>query len=104
MREGDPQPDPRETARISLPLGRLLATPGALHACEEAGAKLQDYIVRHARGDWGEVDAEDRAANDWSVTNQARVLSAYTLLTGVRIWIITEADRSATTALLPEEY
>jgi hypothetical protein len=55
-------------------------------------------------GDWGDVDQEDQAANDHALEDGSRLLSAYTTLKGQRIWIITEADRSATTILLPEEY
>lgn len=89
------------TAKFSL--GRLVATPGALEALGKAMAGI-NYVKRHASGDWGEVCAEDAASNDLALVDGSRVLSAYTLPTGVRIWIITEADRSATTILLPEEY
>ena len=85
-------------------LGQLVATPGALAAFTEAGEDLRLYVSRHATGDWGEVDAQDAHENDFSVTHGYRILSAYTLQTSVRIWIITEADRSATTLLLPDEY
>jgi hypothetical protein len=85
-------------------LGQLVATPGALAALEEAGQNALEFLSRHVHGDWGEVPAEDKKENDFSVLNTLRILSAYTLTTGVKIWIITEADRSATTILLPEEY
>ena len=85
-------------------LGKLVATPGALAKLTEAGQKPVDFILRHAAGDWGQVDAADRQANDDAIAQGERLLSAYTLDTGTRIWIITEADRSATTILLPEEY
>jgi hypothetical protein len=88
-----------------LPLGKTYGTIGAL--CAFAGAPDEDlnsYFVRHANGDWGEVDDCDRRANEYAVEHGLRVLSAYTLRTGQRIWIITEADRSRTTILLPEEY
>jgi len=62
-----------------------------------------DYLARHAAGDWGELDAEDWAANDRALTAGARLLSADRLPTGVVLWIITEADRSATTTRLPHE-
>jgi hypothetical protein len=61
-------------------------------------------LRRHWRGDWGDVDAEDKAENDYSLMHDLRLLSAYTLADGTRIWIITEADRSVTTILLPSEY
>lgn len=85
-------------------LGRMVATPGALQALEEAGTSGSEFIRRHVTGDWGEVPPEDAAENDLSVKQGFRILSAYTLSTGVKIWIITEADRSATTILLPDEY
>lgn len=89
---------------IAVELGAIVATPGALRALEEAGQGSWEFLARHAAGDWGEVGPEDREENELSVREGFRVLSAYTLKTGVKIWIITEADRSATTVLLPEEY
>jgi hypothetical protein len=90
--------------RPRFPLGHLVATPGALHALAEAGHSPMEFVHRHQSGDWGEVPEEDRRENEYSVEHGFRLLSAYTLRTGVRIRIITEADRSATTLLLPEEY
>lgn len=87
-----------------FPLGRVVATPGAIEAFENAGERPSDYIGRHMRGDWGDVSPEDWLSNDRAVVEGYRILSAYRLSTGVRIWVITEADRSATTLLLPEEY
>lgn len=92
------------TGQDKFELGHVYATPGALEAMQEARQWPTRFLARHVRGDWGEVDAEDAAENELSVTNGFRILSAYTLRTGVRIWVITEADRSATTILLPEEY
>ncbi len=85
-------------------LGRLLATPGALKALAQAGQEAIEFLSRHQHGDWGDMDDEDKKENDLSVLNNYRILSAYKLKTGVKIWIITEADRSATTILLPSEY
>ena len=85
-------------------LGQLLATPGALRALEEAGQSPAFFLDRHLAGDWGEVDAEDKRANDEALVTGERLLSAYRTLKGQRIWIITEADRSSTCCLLPEEY
>lgn len=85
-------------------LGRMMATPGALRALETANDTTMTYLLRHAQGDWGTVDAEDKRANDDALRVGARLLSAYVLPTGVKIWIITEADRSQTTVLLPDEY
>lgn len=87
-----------------LELGFVVATPGALRALEEAGQRPEEFLERHADGDWGEVSAADWEENDLSAGQGYRVISAYTLSTGVKIWVITEADRSATTVLLPEEY
>jgi hypothetical protein len=84
--------------RTRFPLGRLLATRGVL----ELGVDLWALLPRHARGDWGDLEAEDRAANDRAVRFGGRIFSAYTVPQG-RVCIITEADRSATTALLPDE-
>ena len=85
--------------------GRVLLTQGAAQALNEnPDADLLDYLIRHLTGDWGEIDAHDRQANEQALRNGARLLSRYGLPDNRRLWIITEADRSATTALLPEEY
>ena len=85
-------------------LGQILATPGALKALEEAGERPATLLRRHITGDWGEVCEDDRQENEASLINGWRLLSAYTLGTGPKLWIITEADRSSTTLLLPSEY
>ena len=91
-------------------LGQIVATPGALEAMTKQidgslEAYCRSFIERHASGDWGAVCAEDQALNDRAVQDGTRILSAYFLADGqTRIWIITEADRSATTILLPSEY
>ena len=87
-----------------FPMGQIVATPGALQALEEASESPAALLKRHLIGDWGELSDEDRQENERSVSDGCRILSAYTLSTGIRIWIITEADRSATTLLLPSEY
>lgn len=87
-----------------FPLGQTVATPGALEALEEAGQSALEFLQRHQIGDWGIVPEEDKAENDFSVSRHLRILSAYELKTGVKIWVISEADRSVTTCLLPEEY
>ncbi len=84
--------------------GVVVATPGALTALVEAGQNAMHFLARHLRGDWGDLDSTDRQANDHALTHHGRLLSAYTLSTGERLWIITEWDRSATTLLLPDEY
>ncbi len=86
-----------------LPLGRVLATPGALDTILGAGGDPLAYLVRHASGDWGDLCAFDRRENERSRRHGMRALSSYGVGEG-RVWVITEADRSATTILLPEEY
>lgn len=87
-----------------FPLGQVVATPGALLALKMSGQHATSLIARHVGGDWGEVNAEDRAANEAALRSGERLLSAYTLSSGEKIWVITEADRSSTTLLLPEDY
>jgi hypothetical protein len=87
-----------------FPLGRVVATPGALAALQESGEEPTPYLQRHCGGDWGDVDEHDRNENEFSLEHGFRLLSAYTLKSGVKIWCISESDRSATTLLLPEEY
>ena len=90
--------------QIKFSLGKLVATPGALAALRESSQRPWDFMVRHMAGDWGEVDAEDKAANDLALMDGSRLLSAYTTTKGQKLWIITEADRSVTTILLPSDY
>jgi hypothetical protein len=92
------------TDRTLFPLGQVVATPGALEALEKAGDMPEMYLGRHESGDWGELDEHDIAENEYSLNRHLRLFSAYALSDGTRLWIITEADRSATTLLLPEEY
>jgi hypothetical protein len=97
------------TVTMKFGLGRLVATPGALEALTRAGQDPLFFLERHARGDWGEVDAEDAQANEQSIQDGSRILSAYRTLKGEKLWIITEAEgdngfRASTCILLPEEY
>jgi hypothetical protein len=94
----------RERGPAKVPLGQVVATPGAIAALEHAGEQPLSFLRRHSHGEWGELDADDIAENEFSLVNNLRLLSAYTLRDGTRTWIITEADRSATTILLPSEY
>ena len=92
-----------------FPLGQLAATPGALEAMEASGQSAEFFLARHASGDYGEVNDEDRQLNDEALIHGDRILSAYRTLKGVKLWIVTEAaddngHRAATTILLPEEY
>jgi hypothetical protein len=89
---------------IRFPLGNTCATPGALEALERSGRSGRELLARHQAGDWGEVCSEDAQANDRAVQEGERILSAYRLKNGVKLWVITEADRSTTTILLPYEY
>jgi hypothetical protein len=87
-----------------FPLGQLVWTPGAIEAFQQAGEGPLSYLRRHVRGDWGDVDEGDAQENEFSVDRHLRIFSVYHLKDNTKIWIITEADRSATTILLPEEY
>jgi len=85
-----------------FPLGQLMATSNALVQLEQSD--IQTALLHHARGDWGELDQEDKAANDNALIDGTRLLSSYRSKRGIKFWIITEADRSITTVLLPEDY
>ncbi len=82
--------------------GQIVATPCALELAEQ-GVDLLAYLQRHLQGDWGELCDDDKAENEFSLKNGFRLMSSYSTACGT-LWIITEADRSATTFLLPEEY
>lgn len=86
----------------SFSLGRVVATPGLIEAVPQH--EYTAALRRHVACDWGEVCDEDKRANDRALEEGTRLLSAYRSSEGVKFWIITEADRSATTLLLPEEY
>ncbi len=85
-----------------FPLGRVVITRPAQAALSDAD--VQGALARHHAGDWGELDAHDLAENELSLEQGFRLLSAYTSSSGTKFWIITEADRSATTMLLPSDY
>ena len=89
---------------IHFKLGQVVSTPGALEALRDANANVSVLLYRHQSGDWGDVSKEDAKANDLAVKDGSRIFSSYTLKTGVKVWIITEDDRSATTFLVPEDY
>ena len=92
------------TRHEKFSLGRLVATPGALEAVQRAGQNPLDFLARHVRADWGEVCEEDRRENEFALQHGFRLLSVYTTQAGEKLWMISEADRSATTLLLPREY
>ncbi|BFH18204.1 hypothetical protein J6TS7_29500 [Paenibacillus dendritiformis] len=83
-------------------LGVVVATPGVLAVTSEE--ERISALTRHINGDWGNLYPEDWETNNWALENGDRILSCYRCQTGEKFWIITEADRSATTFLLPEEY
>lgn len=85
-------------------IGQLVATPGALASLPRAGQAPLDFLSRHVCGGWGDIAEEDRKENAISFKRGLRLVSSYHTSAGARIWVITEADRSATTILLPEEY
>ena len=92
-----------------FPLGRIMMTTNLQGKLQEANPEgweeeLQGLITRHASGDWGDIAEEDQRENELSVRQGFRIFSAYTTGSGIRVWVITEADRSVTTALLPQDY
>ena len=83
-------------------LGQVLITPNAMNTIP--AQEVQAALARHADGDWGDIDQDDRRENELALTEGLRLMSVYQLKSDVRFWIITEADRSATTVLMPEDY
>jgi hypothetical protein len=102
--EGE-NPMQEQTKTALFPLGQIVATPGALAALAKAGQTTLEFLERHVCGDWGELDEADRKENQLSLKCGFRLLSSYrTSAVDTKLWVITEADRSVTTILLPEEY
>ena len=93
-----------EITHPKFSLGQLVATPGAIEALADASQTPMEFVARHIHGDLGDVCDEDRQANEDALRHGERLLSVYRTSKGVKIWIITEADRSSTCVLLPEEY
>ena len=91
-----------EAPRTQISLGKTVITVNAMATLDPDS--VQQALRRHATGDWGDLSPEDRQENDLSAREGFRILSAYTDPNGTKFWIITEADRSATTVLLPEDY
>ena len=85
-------------------LGQIVATPGALEAIEKSQQSPSDFLARHLEGDWGDLCDEDKEANDQALIDGSRIFSSYQICKEEKIWVITEADRSSTTILLPSEY
>ena len=84
--------------------GQIVATPGALATMQSNNCLSLDLLLRHLTGDWGIIPKEDAKANQQALKEGYRIMSSYPLDDGSSIWVITEADRSYTTFLLPEEY
>ncbi len=91
-------------AKSLFPLGRIVATPGAIEALTRANQQPQDFLARHMAGDWGDLGKDDQTENEYSLQHGFRILSSYSTAAGEKLFVITEADRSSTTLLLPEEY
>jgi hypothetical protein len=95
---------------VKFSLGQIVSTPGALRALGEAGQRPEHFLALHASGSWGDLHADDRKSNDQAIAHegdpdrQQRVFSSYVTRNNVKLWIITEWDRSVTTILLPNEY
>ena len=87
-----------------FPPGQIVATPGALRMLEQAKRSPVEFLSRHFRGDWGDLCQEDKTENELSLKHGFRIISSYQVSETERLWIISEADRSATTLLLPGEY
>lgn len=99
---------PNQNNTILFPLGNCYMTPGIAEVMERHQLCVEPFLARHQCGDWGELSAEDQAENELSLKEGFRILSSYSFIpnqnVSIKFWIITEADRSSTTILLPEEY
>ena len=94
----------QEAGVARFALGQTVITPGAEEAVQLAGQTAIEFLRRHMSGDWGELSDDDIKENELSLEQGFRLLSRYETTNGERLWIITEADRSSTTILLPSEY
>ncbi|MEM6284542.1 MAG: hypothetical protein AAF787_20300 [Chloroflexota bacterium] len=83
--------------------GQTRATQAAMKAMQDNGHIASEFLARHVVGDWGEHDPEQKAQNDESLANDGPLHSIYHMADGRQIWVFTEADRSMTTILLPED-
>ena len=104
MTVNPPTARPVPTSGPLFPLGRLVATPNALQVLETLHIDPLTLLQRHVQGDWGDLDPVDQQANQAALQDGARLFSSYHLTADVRVWVITEADRSVTTLLMPEDY
>lgn len=90
---------------MKFALGMVVATPGAMALLEEQGVHPGTLLQRHENGDWGDLGHEDKCLNDQAISTENRILSMYHVPDAKhRVYVITEADRSSTCILLPEEY
>lgn len=87
-----------------FPAGQIVATPGALALLEQANQSPLEFLARHLRGDWGDLCQDDKTENELSLKSGFRLMSSYQVTDTEKLWVITEADRSVTTLLLPAEY
>jgi hypothetical protein len=87
-----------------FPSGQIVATPGALALLEQVNQSPLEFLSRHLRGDWGDLCQEDKTENELSLKCGFRLMSSYQVTDKEKLWIITEADRSVTTLLLPADY
>lgn len=85
-------------------LGQTVATPGAIEALQQSAVSAASLLGRHQSGDWGDQCEEDIAENNYALSHGYRLFSSYKITETTKIWVITEADRSVTTLLLPEDY
>lgn len=104
-----PPAAPDQTRAVSFQLGRLAITPGAQDELSTRGINPQTLLNRHQSGDWGDVSADDREANEDGLRTGARIFSVYKIAADEKVWIITDGDdeagtRHATTILLPSDY
>jgi hypothetical protein len=90
--------------KVLFPLGQIFLTVGAREALEESNQLPNEFLQKHQSGDWGLICDDDKKENELSLKEGFRILSAYKTSKGEKLWIITEADKSSTTCLLPSEY
>ena len=106
-RQGDPLMNTL-TYTPKFALGDCYITPGIQAIIEQHQYPINQLIARHHAGDWGDLCQDDKKENDFALKNNLRIFSSYLITlnneTMIKVWIITEADRSSTTVLLPSEY
>lgn len=104
MCQTKPSPSAQPATALLFPLGQIVATPPALSALQTHGVPPVTLLQRHVTGDWGDLDPEDVQANTDALEHGWRLFSSYVIAEGVKVWIITESDRSVTTLLMPDDY